>query len=321
MPSPSPSTTIQRPDLGATLMQYDLQASMAGFRGLELMPVMEVAEQSANIGRIKLSQLLSEAETARQSGGGYNRDNFTFDEFFYATQEHGFEVPLDERLTRIYRRFFDAEVVATARARHKVLANQEKRICTKLCDSGSFTNEAAAAVWSNHSSATPIADVRKRLIAVRAACGLIPNVVAMDWEAYMHACECDEVLDRIANTNPNQPKLVNEQSLATVFNVEKVIVFGSQKNTANPKAAPSLSSHWTRTVVGVGVRSMGGDNDLINPSVGRSFHWSEDGSQIGATIEQYRSDEKRCDVIRARMDIDERVIYSECWQLTTGVLS
>jgi hypothetical protein len=321
MSSPSPITTVQRPDLAVTLMEYDLQAAMAGYRGLELMPVFEAAEQSANIGRIPLEQLLNESDDARQSDGGYNRDNFQFDELFYATQDRGFEQVIDDRLKRIYRRYFDAEVVAARRARNKVLANQEKRICTLLNNTGAFTNEAAAAVWSNHSSATPISDVKKRLIAVRNASGQIPNAVAMEWEAYMHATQCDEVLDRIANTNPNQPKLVNAQTLAKAFEVQKVVVFETQKNTKNPgQSGFTLASQWTRTQVGVGRVATPGDNDVINPCVGRSFHWAEDGSEIGATIEEYYSNDKRSNIIRARMDIDERLMYQECWQLITGVL-
>lgn len=319
MPSPSPSTTVQRPDLGETLMEYDLQASQAGFRGLELMPAKEVAEQSANIGRIPIEQLLNESDTKRQSGGGYAEDTFEFDEFFYATQEHGFAVPVDDRLQKQYRRFFDAEVVASRRARYKVLANQEKRVCTKLTTNATYTTAAAAVAWSTPATAAPVTDVLNRLLAVRAACGIVPNTVAMDWEAFMRLRECAQVLDRLKYAGIDDPKDVSENALATLFNVKKFVVLGAQRNTANPKAAASLSSMWDRTKVGVGVTAMG--EDVIEPAVGRSFHWSEDGSNIGSTIEQYYSDEKRCWKYRARMDIDERVIYPECWQLITGVLA
>jgi hypothetical protein len=52
--SPSPSQAVGRPDLGATLVEFDVMANQAGFVGLQLMPVVEVAEPSANIGRIPI---------------------------------------------------------------------------------------------------------------------------------------------------------------------------------------------------------------------------------------------------------------------------
>jgi len=322
MSSPSPSTALQRPDLGATMEQIDLDASRSGFVGLRLMPVAEVAQQSANIGKIPVAELLRDADTRRASTGGYSRSDFQFGEYFYATDDHGHEVPIDDRLKKIYRRYFDAEVVATKRARDVVLRGHEKRVCTKLVATGSFTNAAAGTIWSTHASADPVADILTRKLAVRAACGIVPNVVAMDWEAFQHARECESILDRLKYAgfqNPEASK-ITAAVLAQVFDVDEVIVAGGQRNSAarNETQSLTMTSLWTKTVVGVGVRAM--SMDLQEPSVGRTFHWSEDGSDIGTTIETYRDETTRGDIVRARFDVDERVHYSECWQLITGVL-
>lgn len=316
--SPQPSTTVQRPDLGETLEQLDLEASRQGFMGLRLLPTKDVAEQSANIGRIKLEQLMNDGEVKRNGDGSYNRDAFTFDDFSYATQDRGFEVPVDDRLKRIYRRYFDAEVVAARRARDKVLRAQEKRICDLLTNTATFVDAAAGTAWSTHASATPLDNVLTRLIAVRNASGITPNVVAMDWEAFMHCRECAQIIDRLKYAGYDDPKKVGPNALAELFNVEEVVIFGGQRNSANPNAARTLASLWTKTVVGVGVVARG--EDVLTPAVGRAFHWSEDGSQMAGTMEEYYSDERRCNVVRCRMDTDEKVVYPECWELITGVL-
>jgi len=322
MSSPSPSTAINRPDLGATMEQIDLDASRNGFVGLRLMPVAEVAEQSADVGKIPVAELLRDLDTKRASTGAYGRSEFTFGEYFYATVDHGHEVPIDDRLKRIYRRYFDAEVVATKRARDTVLRAHEKRVCTRLVNTGTFTNAAAGTIWSTHASADPVADILTRKIAVRNACGLMPNVVAMDWEAFQHCRECDSVIDRLKYSgfqNPEASK-ITAMVLAQVFDVEEVIVAGGQTNTAARKETQTLSmgSLWTKTVVGVGVRAK--SIDVQEPSVGRTYHWSADGSDIGTVVETYRDERTRGDVVRARFDVDERVHYAECWQLITGAL-
>jgi hypothetical protein len=280
------------------------------------MTVKEVPLQAANVGRIKLESLLSDGDTSRAPDGTYNEDRYDFDEFFYATQDRGWKVPVDDRLRLMYRRFFDAEVVASQRARDKVLRDLEKRICSKLTNTGTYTSVAATAALSSKSSASIVADVHARLKAVRAACGIIPNTVAMDWDAFVSASETDEVIDRIKFAGIDDPKNVTMNAMASLFKVDQVVVFGGQRNSANPKQARNLTSLWDKTIIGVGVVARG--EDIIAPCVGRTFHWSEDGSDIGATIEQYYDDDARGWKYRARMDVDERVYYPETWQLITG---
>src|SRR5688500_640208 len=151
--SPAPSAAVGRPDLGATLMEFDEMANQAGFVGLQLAPVVEVAEQSANIGKIPIEQLLQTQDTSRASGGGYRRGNFTFSDFSYATEEPGWEEPVDERNLRIYRRYFDAEVVAAKRARNFVVQNHEIRVATALTATATFVDAAAATIWTTAATA------------------------------------------------------------------------------------------------------------------------------------------------------------------------
>ena len=313
--SPSPSTALSRPDLGATLVEFDLQANAAGYIGLKLFPVVEVVEQSANIGRIPIEQLLQTQDTARASGGGYRRGNFKFEDFSYATKEHGWEEPMDDRNVRIYRRYFDAEVVAAKRARNFVLQNHELRCVTAATNTSVHTNAGATAAFSVKASATPVADILTRVKAVRLACGVTPNTVAMDWETYINALETAEVIDRLKYDGHTDMKNIQLTDFARLCKVQQVLVSGGQKNTA-AEGSLTLAASWTKTVVGVGYVAM--TDDVAEPCLGRTFHWSADGSNIGAVLESYRDETKRADIIRARMETDEKEMYPECWQLITG---
>ena len=313
--SPQPSQAVQRPDLGATLVEFDVQANQAGFVGLQLMPVIEVAEQSANVGRIPIEQLLQTQETRRASGGGYSRGNFTFDDFAYATREHGWEEPIDDRNSRIYRRYFDAEVMAARRARNFVVQNHELRVVSTLTNTGTFVNAAASVAWSTPATAKPVDDVLARVKAVRTASGMTPNTVVMDYEKFLDCIETAQIIDRLKYAGIDDVKNVNAQALAQIFKVKRVLISGGLKNTA-AEGGLTLQACWTKTVIGVGY--VPETNDVAEPGVGRTFHWSEDGSSIGAVLESYRDESKRCDIVRARMETDEKVMYGEAWQLITG---
>ncbi len=322
MSSPSQPVAVTRPDLAATLMEYDLEASRSGFIGMQILPVFDAAKSSGTFKRIKLEQLLQERDTRRQPGGGYGQSEYEFEEDSFLTKEHGWKEPVDDNWEETYRDYFDAEAVATQRVRDVVLRNQERRSIALLTDDTVFTGDfatPAGVVWSNKSSATPIANVHTALLAVRDACGMRPNYVAMDFEAYLACLETEEVIERLKYSGYDDPKKVNETALAALFKVEKVFVADAQRNAANPAKPRSLASLWPKTRVNVGYRAT--DNDLQKPCIGRIFHWDKDGSSIGGTIETYRDEDIRSDVVRCRQQTHEKRIYKECGHLITGVLA
>jgi hypothetical protein len=59
--------------------------------------------------------------------------------------------------------------------------------------------------------------------------------------------------------------------------------------------------------------------DPREPCIARTFHWADDGSQIGGTAETYRDETKRSDIVRVRHDVDEIVMYTEMGHLIGGI--
>lgn len=318
MGKPSASLATLRPDLGGSLEEFNTAMDRAGFIGLRALPVMEVAKQAGTFGKITLEQLLQTRDTVRAPGGNYNRGNFTFTTDSYACQEHGAEEPVDDREAEMYREYFDAELVSTERARDAVLRNVEIAAAAIL-QASALTDAAAAAVWSNHTSATPITDVKARQIAIWTATGIWPNAVMMAREAFLECRMCDEVIDNVKYTERTLPGDITVDMLAKAFDLKYVLIAGSAKNTANSGQTASLSSIWDRTQVSVGRIAEG--NDIREAAFGRTFHWSADGSQIGGVVESYRDEKVRSDVIRCRMDIHQKALYTDLMHCITGVLS
>lgn len=315
----SPATQIAtlRPDLRDALMEFDLQADQAGFVGLKIAPVIEVDTPAGQYPKIELKELLKNRTTNRASDGGYSRGDGKGTKDAYQTEEHGFEERVDEREATMFREWWDAELLAAERTRDAVLRNHNQRVIDLALAVANTT--AAATPWTTVATATPIDNVRTAKLAVRSRCGVVPNVMVIDYDRLEYLKGCAQVIDRIKYSGIDDPKKVTLQMLAALFELEEVIVSGSVTNSANEAQVASIASMWTASNALLFVRAPEGSNDMKRPQFMRTFHWGADGSEIGGTFESYRDEARRSDIVRHRLETDEKVVYSDCAQRITGI--
>ena len=325
MPSPTSSLATQRPDL-ATFLEFDLESENAGYIASQVLPVMSVASQAGNFGKIPLEQLLQQRETRRAPGAGYARGNWTFDKATYATEEHGAEEPVDDREAKMYAEYFDAEQVSTMRAFSSVLRNAEQRVADAIFNATTWTGSPLTTVvtneWdSNHTTtAVPITDVEAAVNKVYDGSGLWPNALIINRKVFRNLRNLDQIIDRIESAgagNPSKPSDITEQMLAAVFDLDYVIVAGTSKNGAKEGQAATPTQIWSSEYAMVCRIATG--NDMREACIGRTFHWSNDGSSIGGTVESYRDEVIRGNVIRVRHDVDEVVLYPQAGHLLSNV--
>lgn len=322
MIAPIGKTATIRPDLLATLTEFDLEANLAGFVGLRIFPATEVALQASNIGRITIASLLRKAKTDRAPGAGYNETGFEFEDWTYSTKDNGQVLVVDDRIRNIYLNAFDAEVHGARLVRSIVMQSHEDRVVTLATNTGTFTNAAASVNWETKATCDPVKDVIDAVKRVRNNSGLMANAVVLDWETFVNAKEAASVIDRLKYAGIDDPKQVNARAMAALFEVDQVIVSGGQKNTAVQNTAGTgltLKPTWPRNVVGVG--RVATSTSLTEPCVGRTFHWAADGSAIGGILESWWDEDKRGTKIRSRMDTDEKVCHTAAWTLITGTAS
>jgi len=325
MPSPISSLATQRPDL-ATFLEFDLESERAGYIATQVLPVMSVASQAGNFGKIKLAELLQQRQTKRAPGSGYARGSWTFDKATYATEEHGAEEPVDDREAKMYAEYFDAEQVSTMRAFSSVLRNAEERVANAVFNattwSGGALTTAITNEWdSNHkTNAIPIDDVEGAVNKVYDASGLWPNALIINRRVFRNLRNLDQIIDRINSEgagNASKPSDITTAMLAQVFDLDYVIVAGTSKNGAKEGQTASPTQIWSSEYAMVCRIATG--NDMREPCIGRTFHWSNDGSSIGGTVESYRDEAIRGNVIRVRHDVDEVILYPEAGHLLSNV--
>lgn len=307
MAKPTSTLATLRPDL-ATFQEYDLAMARDGYVALEVMPVIEVAKQAGSFGKIPIEQLLQTRDTRRAPGAGYARSHMTFTSDTYSTEEHGAEEPIDDREAEMYADYFDAELVSTARARHSVIQNHEIRVAT-LVEAADSSKTTVTNEWDDVANATPITDVDTLRKAYWEATGIYPNALLVNRFVYFNLRRCDQILDRIENVLPTFQGDIGPQQLARAFDVDRVIVAGGAKNDANAGQSADPAHIWSGEYAHL-LRVASG-SDMREPCFGRTVHWGADGSRIGGIVETYRDEVVRSNIVRCRMDTDEKVLYTE----------
>jgi hypothetical protein len=324
MPSPSGSLATLRPDLAGSFMEFDLEMDRRGFIGQRVLPVLEVPKASGTFGIIPIEQLLQNRETARAPGSGYSRGQFTFDDVSFSCSEHGAEEPVDDRESALYSNYFDAEQVAAMRAYDVVLRNQEKRVASLLFNSTTYTGAslttAVSTEWSTAATATPISDVEAAVRKVYTNTGLWANALIISKIVFRNLRLCASVKDAIAASGagmPTRAQDITTAMLAAVFDLDYILVGGSTKNTAGEGQTATPDQIWDDEYAMV--CRIATSNDIKEPCIGRTFHWGEDGSNIGGTVETYRDESVRSDIVRVRHDVQEKILYTEMGHLLSNI--
>lgn len=323
--SPTISSTpgTLRPDLAGMFQEFDVEANMQGFIATQIFPVIEVALQSDTFSIMPIEEMLkyiTDAQLIRASGAPYGRIQFGFEPTTYATTERGIEGPIDHRQARLYRHYLDAEVAIIRILRHIIMLNMEMEAVEKIFNPATWTPDAVTNEWDDWANATPIVDVTTKKHAIREACGLAPNTIVMSYKVFDHVRNCAEILDRIKAVREVTPQKVTINDLRAAFEIEKVLVGkGTKKTTQEGVTPPAFADIWDDQYIWIGRTA--DTNDIQEPCVGRTFHWSEDGSSMGGTIETYGENPIRGDVARVRNERQMKVIYTACGGLLSNIIS
>ncbi|MEM8866445.1 MAG: hypothetical protein AAGF31_12945 [Planctomycetota bacterium] len=321
MPSPNKSLATLRPDLGASLEEFDLEADRGGFVGQKVFPVMDVATKSDTYGVIPVEEMLRDSDLRRVPKSGYNRDDFEFTDRDFSCKEYGKEQIIDDAESNIYANYFDLELIATRRAMDKVMRGAEKRVADKVFNSTTYTNQTTAVVneWDDADNADPITDIEAAVQAVFEQCGMWPNALVINKKVFRNLRNCASILERIKYQGFTDVKAsqINPMVLASLFDLDQVLVAGGTRNSAQKGQSAIFSQIWSDEYAWVGVVAT--DNDIQQPCVGRTFHYVGDGSQVDGRVEIYREEGVRGDVVRVRHQTDENDVYSECGHLLSNI--
>ncbi len=324
MPAPSTALNGYRPDLGM-MFEFDVEMDNAGFIANRMAPVFEAAEQNGTLGIIELKQFRQTPTTGRDNRGNYSRVDFKFKDEVYATKENGLEMPIDQRRSKIYRNWFDFEVVSAALTLNMVMRAYEMRVAALLHDTAVFTGAAKTTViteeWNDWTNAVPLTDVLGAKLDIWGATGIYPDALQINKRQFDNLRNVDQITAKIASSGAGEtikPAMITKEILANCFDLREIIVADSSKDTALEGQSVSIGQIWSNEYAFLfkSARS----NRIEEPTCARTIHWGEDGSTIGGQMETYYEDQSRGDIVRVRHDSQERLMYTSLGHLFSNVI-
>jgi hypothetical protein len=293
-----------------------------------------VSLQAANVGKIKIEQLLSQMDTKRSPGAGYKRSDFQFDSFSYATEEYGDEAVMDDRQVAMYADILDAETIHADRALNFVLDQYERDAASIVFNSSSQTvagstftisSTNAAVAWDTHASSTPIDDIINAREQVILNSGQVPNVLVVNSLMFYHLINSAQLVDRVkytqTATQEEMAKIVGE-----ALGIKEIVVAGGLTSASAPPTAAVISRVWSNSYAFLG--RVAETEDPQEPCFARNFIWTGDGpgaagtdEELAVVVEEYREEKVRGSVIRARNDRQIVVMYPQAGYLITNLHS
>jgi hypothetical protein len=308
-----------RQDLGAVAYEYALEASQRGFVGLSLMPIFETMVQSANYPVVPREALLKLKDTKRAARSAYNRSDYEFDDGTFSCAEHGWEEPVDDAEAAMYANFFDAEEVATMRAVDILLRNQEKRIADKLTNTTTFGTNNVTTKWSSLATATPRTDVRDAKQSLFNSTGLEANAFVCSKKTFENILLSAEFQDKTKFVNQALMEVfeVQKRLVAQYLGVDQVLIGNAVYDGAKKGKDFSAVSIWP-DARGFVARVATQPRNLKEACIGRTFLWIEDSPE-NLVVEQYREEQSRSDVYRARHNVDEAFVFTDSLYLMSNL--
>lgn len=306
---PTADSVVYRPDLGAIVQEF-IEGPSMGLIGHEVLPPFPVGVQAGTFPVIPKEALLSIEDTSRAPRGGYNRGDWEYENGKFATSEHGWEEPVDDRERKLLevRVPGACDAIAVQRAVQVIRRSAEKRIAAMVFNESNFTPHTVSAKWDAASTGKPITDIKDGKLAFRNQCGMAPDALILSYHSFVNLGTNAQVVDQLKYTFPGIDLTnLTTQHLAQLFGVPRVLVAGGVYNSANKGLDASITDIWTKTYAALVKISSG--NDLAAPGLGRSFYWVED-SAAEPIVEAYREEQSRSDVFRVRYDVDERLTQS-----------
>lgn len=322
MASPSSAlSTVDNAGLGH-YAEARFQELSQGMVATRLFPVTPVAQVSGTFGKITLEDWLQAsmaADIKRAPGAGYARLPQYFTTDTYACEEYGIEVPVDDREKAMYRGYLEAERYAVDKALHTILLEAERRMATLLHSStwsgtASRTN-AAGAAWN--STGNPLTDITTARKDFFLQSGYYPNTLLVTQYVFDVMKSNSYVTAAIASSGAGDRismGLITENQVAQAVGVDRVVVARGAKAGSTTGTAASI---WTDTYAML--LRVAETGDFSEPCIGRTFHFTPDGSSVGGTVEMYREESRRADIVRVRHDVDEKLLHIEMGFLITGV--
>lgn len=321
---PQPTASDVHVDRTLTNLSIAFLQNATNFVAMRVFPNVPVEYQSDRYfvydrGDFNRDEAEVRAPGTETSGSGYELDNTP--SYFCNVWGHHKDVP--DQVRRNSDPAHDPDRAATAFVTHKLLIRREKQWATNYFTGGVWDNDydgvASSAganetlQWSDYTNGDPIGDIDEAKDTVLQNTGFLPNKLVLGREVFTQIKNHPDVIDRIkysGGVGNLTPAMVTTTMLATLFDLDEVLVMNAIENTAAKGATDSHSFIGGKKAL---LTYASPAPALMEPSAGYTFSWTnylETQNELGLAISTLRMPEKRADRIEGEIAMDQKLVSS-----------
>lgn len=316
--TPKTDNAIRRPDLGILFQELVDDSIANGFIANEVMPFFPTDEENATYDMIPMEAFLNTEDDLVADDGAYGRNNWQYETGRYSTNDRGLEEGLPDKQRKKFdkRTMGSSERIVMKRLVYRIMRSREKRVADMVFNASNFTANALTNEWDDATNATPVTDVQTAQLAVYLASGIVPMDLIVNYAVFRNLQKTDQIVDALTGVygvSGTQDILnvyqLSAMEIAKVLGVNRILVGGALYNSAAGGQDATIAKIWSDEYAMLTTLHPGGA-DIVEPALGVTFNWIEDSAINGGMpiMEQYREEQTRRDVFRARWYIGEEFI-------------
>lgn len=190
---------------------------------------------------------------------------------------------------------------ATEWITQQMLLGQETDFATNFFKTGIWTGSSSGSditpgtLWDDV-AATPVEDIRQQTRAVLKNTGFRPNTLVLGAAVFDRLIDHPDIVDRIKyGQTAGAPAVANEQTLAQVLGLDRVLVARAVNQTAAEGATATYDFVLASRSALLAYAAP--NPSILQPSAGYKFVWGGAGNNMGVQIKRYRWEIEESDII------------------------
>ena len=245
--------------------------------------------------------------TRRAPGSTYNRDDIEAEGVAFQCLGYGHETPLPDEHIAMYASEFDAQVVAGARNRVRIMTDLEVKIKNMVFNTTTFTGSA---LYTDYSSApwdaagSDILGQGDAVIDQIVTNDGMPNTAVIPRQQIKNLKKNTAIMAQFSGLSKITGNMIVEY-LKDYWNIANVVIVGSVKNSAKKGQTASMADIWGDDYAMFCRTAMTAD-----PGESCAFRtplWQEMGG-ADVSISTYREEQSDSQIVKGKMFYDELVV-------------
>lgn len=290
----------------AILTNISIKHKNAMYIAEQIFPIVSVTQQSDKYYIFTKADMFRNTAKKRAPGTASEGQSFGLSTDTYFCEEVAQHTLLEDEVRDNADSVLALETTKTQFVTDKIYLELEARIEAMIMTTtnwDNYTTLTGTNQWSDYDNSDPITDFETGIDAIEGTTGKKANTIVLAYDVWKKLKHHPQLLDRLPVTGLRQ---ATTQQLATLLEVEKVLIGRAKKNTAAEGQTASYSGVWTKDAW---IGHVAGAPAKETATAGYIFVWKREGKIRG--IRRWREENIHSEKIEAFMNYDEKIVGSD----------